>query len=152
MKSGGGAAPAARLAALHSPILSNMEWSPAFATGFEVIDGHHRTLFRMSQDYREALDEGRGDRVYGTLLLSLTRYAEGHFRMEEQCMERLHCPAAEPNRLAHARFTELLDGFRRRYEESGYEAEEARRLVDTLDEWLAGHICRLDVQLRKVAP
>lgn len=129
-----------------------MEWVPEFATGFQQIDGHHKQLFRMVQDYRDALDEGHGERVYGTLLLALARYTEGHFRLEEQCMERFHCPAAAENRRAHAGFTALLDGFRARYAATGYDGEDARRLVDTLDQWLSSHICRLDVQLRKVAP
>jgi len=45
----------------------------------------------------------------------------------------------------------VLAGFRRRFDERGFSAADVRELVDTLERWLGGHICRLDVQLRGLA-
>jgi hemerythrin len=105
-------------------------------------------LFKMSEDYREALDQQRGERVYGVMLESLDEYAKAHFGLEQECMFRYQCPAAETNAKAHLQFVEVLGWFRRRYAEGGFNVIEARRLVEFVDEWLASHIGRIDVQLK----
>ena len=40
-----------------------MKWSEAFATGVSRIDDQHKMLFAMAADFRDALDESRGERV-----------------------------------------------------------------------------------------
>jgi hemerythrin len=125
-----------------------LKWSVEYATGVERIDTQHKRLFQMSEDFRAALDEGRGERVYGLLLDSLTRYARAHFGIEEECMEQCRCPAAKENRLAHGEFVDVLAGFHKCYAQRGFDRADAQRLVDFVDQWLAGHIGRIDVQLR----
>jgi hemerythrin len=105
-------------------------------------------LFQISEDFRSALDEGRGARVYGVLLQTLSGYALNHFGQEEQCMARYHCPAAETNSRAHAQFINLLKRFQQRYDLIGFDGVDAQQLVEFVDQWLADHIARIDVQLR----
>jgi hemerythrin-like metal-binding protein len=125
-----------------------VKWSERFATGIQRLDEQHQMLFKMSEDYRAALDEKRGERLYGLLLESLSAYAVAHFGMEQQCMYRYQCPAAEANGTAHLQFLEVLGWFRRRYTENGFDNVEAQRLLEFVDEWLANHIGRIDVQLK----
>jgi hemerythrin len=125
-----------------------MRWSDEYATGLERIDDQHKMIFRMAEDFRAALNVGQGERVYGGLLQSLDRYILSHFGFEEECMDRYHCPAAQGNREAHARFAEVLAGFRQRYQVSGFDPVDARNFVDTVDQWLADHICGIDVHLK----
>jgi hemerythrin-like metal-binding protein len=128
-----------------------MQWRDEYATGVEQVDVQHRTLFRAAGDFREALDEGQGTRSYAVLLDFLEGYCRAHFGFEERCMEQARCPAAQANREAHSEFVQVLAGFRRRFDDHGFHAGDARELVDTLERWLSGHICRLDVQLRGLA-
>ena len=100
----------------------------------------------MSEVFRAALDEGRGERVYELLLESLGSVAHFHFGFEERCMKRRHCPAAQQNAQAHPKFIEALSGFRQRYVVGGFDRADAQRLVDFVDQWLADHICRIDAQ------
>ena len=125
-----------------------MKWSPRYETGIQRLDRQHQMLFKMSEDYRAALDEGRGERIYGLMLTNLERFARLHFGAEEQCMFRYHCPAATANSEAHAHFMEQVAGFRRRFEQAPFDRAEAYRLVGFLDDWLANHIGRIDVQLK----
>ena len=125
-----------------------MKWSEALSTGVTLLDEQHKTLFRMSDDYREAIAAGKGERVYKVMLDSLRAYARGHFGSEEQCMHRYHCPAAAANADAHGRFLAVLAEYQQRYAASGYREDEAVRLVDFIDGWLAGHIGAIDVQLK----
>jgi len=129
-----------------------MRWSEKYATGIVRIDEQHRMIFKMTEDFRAALDEsspGGGARVYGLLLDSLDRYCRSHFGFEERCMEEYRCPVARRNKEAHARFAEVLSGFKQRYAVNGFDPVDARDLIDTVDRWLAEHICRVDVHLRQ---
>jgi len=126
-----------------------MKWVEDYATGITRIDEQHKTIFRMAEDFRAALDTGTGARVYGILLDNLDGYSRAHFGVEEHCMEEYRCPAAQTNKEGHAVFVEVLAGFRQRYAASGYRAADARELVDTVDQWLSGHICRIDVELKQ---
>ena len=127
-----------------------MKWSDEYKTGIQRIDDQHRMLFKITADYRAALDEGKGRIVYETLLQSLEHYIRGHFAFEENCMEKYRCPIAHKNKDAHAGFVRVLAEFQQHYEQNGFDRTHARRLVDTLDKWLADHICRIDVRLRDV--
>ena len=94
--------------------------------------------------------------MYEVMLQSLDLYVRTHFGFEERCMEKYACPVAEGNKKAHARFVEVLSGFQQRYAVSGFDRTDPRNLVDTVDQWLADHICRIDVRLKdyvgKTAP
>ncbi len=125
-----------------------MKWSDEYATGAEEIDGQHKMIFQMAEDFRAALDEGRGEGVYEGLLRSLDLYVRTHFTYEEACMTRYLCPAAQANAEAHGRFVETLTLFKQSYARNGFDRADARNLVDTLDHWMANHIARVDVKLK----
>ena len=125
-----------------------MKWSDEYATGVANIDDQHKMIFKMAEDFRTALDEGGGERVYRDMLESLDLYVRTHFGYEERCMDKYACPVAEGNKKAHARFVEVLSKFQQRYKSSGFDRADARDLVDTVDKWLADHICRIDTRLK----
>lgn len=126
-----------------------MKWKDEYAIGIEPIDEQHKTLFQMAGDFQAVLDNGKGERTYGLLLGTLDSYTRSHFGFEEQCMLENNCPVAEKNKNAHAKLIETLSGFHQRYRANGYDHEEASRLVDTLEQWLADHICSIDIHLKK---
>jgi len=125
-----------------------LKWSDAYAIGVEAIDKQHQMLFRMSEDYRAALDEGTGERVYGVLLESLGLYARTHFAVEDECMYQYRCPIAKTNSAAHAQFVTSLARFNERYQQHGFLFTDAEQLVDYVDDWLANHIGHIDVELK----
>ena len=98
------------------------KWAFAYGTGDKCIDDQHKALFEMSEVFRAALDEGRGERVYELLLESLDSFAHFHFGFEERCMKRCHCPAAQQNAQAHPKLIDALSGFRQRYLVGGFTA------------------------------
>ncbi len=126
-----------------------MKWSDEYATGNEQIDGQHRMIFKMAEDFRSALDEGTGERVYDVMLESLSVYVRTHFGYEEECMDKFACPVAEGNKKAHEKFVLVLSRFQERFAEHGFDRADARDLVDTVDRWLVDHICRIDVRLKE---
>jgi hemerythrin len=125
-----------------------LKWLARYSTGVEQIDTQHQMLFQMSEDYRQALEEGRGERVYGLILESLEQYCRGHFGLEEQCMLRYQCPVAEANSAAHRQFETAMAGFRQRFADAGFNVTHAEQLVDYIDDWLASHIMLIDTKLK----
>jgi len=126
-----------------------MKWKDEYTIGIEPIDEQHKTLFQVVGDFHAVLDKGKGEPTYGLLLGTLEAYTRCHFGMEEQCMLKYSCPVAEKNKNAHATLIETLSGFHNRYSANGYDNAEASRLVDTMEQWLADHICRIDMHLKK---
>ncbi|HJP31722.1 MAG TPA: bacteriohemerythrin [Candidatus Latescibacteria bacterium] len=126
-----------------------MKWKEEYATGIPRLDEQHQMLFKMTEDYRVALDEDMGEQTYVDLLVVLTRYCRGHFGFEEDCMEQHKCPMAKENKEAHAQFLDVLAKYQQRYSAIGFDGVDARKLVDTLDQWLDSHICRIDTHLKR---
>jgi len=126
-----------------------VKWSQQYATGVTELDEQHKMLFKMSEDFREALDAGYGARSFDAMLASLDRYALGHFGREDQCMHRYQCPVAATNSEAHGQFTRALAGFSQRFAQDGFSRSEAHDLVDFIDRWLSTHILGIDSQLKR---
>ena len=126
-----------------------MKWSEDYATGVEQIDQDHKMIFQMSEDFRAALDEGRGARTYPTMLTNISLFCRGHFGFEEDCMTKHSCPVAEVNKAAHKMFVQAVSDFQQRYTPHGYDQADARQLVDMVDQWLQNHICRIDIHLKR---
>lgn len=125
-----------------------MKWSDEYATGVERIDNQHKVIFKMAEDFRSAVDVGKGEGVYDVLLYSLDSYVRTHFGIEEKCMAKYNCPVADKNKEAHERFVNVLSEYEQRYKANGYAYSEARKLVDTVDNWLDNHICHIDEHLK----
>ena len=105
-------------------------------------------LFRLSEDYRAALDEDQGARTYRVWLDTLSLYASTHFKAEERCMHHYRCPAAGANRSAHDAFVARLTEFASLHAAVGFRPSDALALVNFLDDWLADHIGGIDTQLK----
>jgi hemerythrin len=125
-----------------------LKWKDEYATDVEKIDNQHKMIFKMSEDFRGALDDGAGGAVYAGLLESLQIYCEGHFGFEEKCMDNYHCPVANENKAAHALFLTVLNQFAERYGKAGFQRTDAFELIDLIDSWLSEHICRIDIHLK----
>ncbi len=128
---------------------SSVKWSDDYATGIQFIDEQHRQIFKWSEVFRAALDEGLGGEAYSELIYNLKFYAVNHFGFAEQCMKESRCPIAQRDKDAHVWFTETLSEFQQRYDVSGYDRKDAQRLADIIDEWLTDHICRIHMHLKR---
>lgn len=78
----------------------------------------------------------------------LQAYADAHFQLEEDCMEKHHCPACASNKLAHKQFLQFFQEFKQRSETEGFHLDLLRDLHQKLSLWIEDHILRVDTQLR----
>lgn len=127
-----------------------MKWRPQFATGDAQIDEQHKALFAASEEFRETLEAGEGDKTYDLFLEFLKAYCEMHFSVEEECMFAHKCPVAAQNKHEHKLFLKLVETENARFRAHGFDAARAVEMLDKVDHWLESHICRVDVRLKDV--
>lgn len=135
-----------------------IEWSTSYETGEPRIDEQHRNLVGYVNRLERLLEStppgSPADREeVDNLLVFLESYVNTHFAYEELCMTLRGCPIARKNKEAHDRFLALYDDFTQQHRaRGGASIEMLRELHETLKNWLVGHICNIDVQLRGRAP
>ena len=139
----GDAAPSSRSKTL-------IEWDVAtMHTGVESVDAQHRELIEMINRLHVAFQEERGHDEIRSLIAFLTDYVRRHFKHEEELMERHRCPSKAKNLAAHKKFlrefSELADKFNR----SQVNTKLLFDLRQLVGDWLKGHICSVDTQLRQ---
>lgn len=126
-----------------------IEWKEDFATEDPQIDTQHRQIFRFANKLEALAERDEVDQQeIGSLVHFLDNYIQSHFRYEEACMLKRHCPVAKRNRDEHIAFKTFLDSSLEAYHRDGYNQEWARRLYSKLEHWLSNHICQIDAQLR----
>ncbi|HPZ82341.1 MAG TPA: hemerythrin domain-containing protein, partial [Thermogutta sp.] len=79
-------------------------WDTTMSTGIPRIDAQHQELIRKLNGLLHAMQKGRGKEEIEKLLDFLAEYVIKHFSDEEAEMERVNCPAAIANRIAHQHF------------------------------------------------
>ncbi len=125
-----------------------MKWKEDYATGVPEVDEQHRFLFAFSEEFRDALENGFGEKTYDLFLEFLKTYAEVHFNFEEKCMLAHLCPVANRNRKEHVSFSRLVEQEETEYRNHGFDRQRALALTNMIDQWLDSHICRIDIQLK----
>jgi hemerythrin len=76
--------------------MSLITWSPALEVGVSQIDREHKKLVELLNKLSDAMKEGHGKDVLGTLLHDLVQYTIQHFTMEENLM-KVHRYPSEPD-------------------------------------------------------
>lgn len=126
-----------------------IEWRKNFATDDPHIDEQHQQIFRFANKFEAIAQQEQVDTSeVDSLLRFLETYVQNHFRYEEACFLKRRCPAAQKNRSEHVAFKAFLTRSLDTYQQNGYQKTWAQELHSKLENWLANHICRVDVQLR----
>ncbi len=127
-------------------------WTSKFETGSEQIDLQHRMLITNINHLDELLNTTNPTKEeceFVTLVVDfLETYADNHFKLEEECMERHRCPAHAVNLRAHEYFRGFFRQYRQRCAAEGYRVELLRTLHEACHSWIQEHILKIDTQLR----
>lgn len=126
-----------------------IEWKDEYSTNVKRIDDQHRQLFRIVNELSRMIETGVVDGPkMDQLIVFLGSYTRVHFGYEESCMRKNRCPSAEANKNAHREFLKFYEEIAVEYHRTGGSMELLLRLSDTMEKWLDGHICGIDVKLR----
>ncbi len=123
---------------------SFLVWSEEYATGVEMIDGDHQTLFMMVNALHDALERDGATDQLPHLFERLSDYVNGHFGREETLMR--HCGYPELD--AHiGKHDELEKALRKMLVEFSVDptAFPTADLMDFLKNWLSNHVLKSDM-------
>lgn len=130
-----------------------LTWKPAYETGLELVDSQHKTLFQYINKLETLVAAPAIDtQAVDQLIQFLEHYVANHFKFEENCMQRYHCPAHEANAKAHQQFLEVWGKFRQTYAKEGANRELLSKLHHLDVTWIEHHICKVDTKLRGCVP
>ncbi len=125
----------------------HIEWSPAMEIGHTAIDRQHKRLFDLAATL---VKDGSQPRVM-QVLASLSEYVIGHFRDEEELLEKIGYPGLAAHKKLHDEFRSYLAKL---YGNAGRmtldQIAEAVRLL--VNDWLAKHILVADQDYIKYLP
>lgn len=122
-------------------------WRDEMTTGVVEIDAQHKYLIDFFNDLGHSITKKYDPEDISKVLKVVKYYAEWHFKMEEACMVRYHCPVGDKNAKAHAAFAEKFQKYQMEYEQSGGSNELATRIHADLADWIVNHIMVVDTQL-----
>jgi len=138
---------------LAKPLRGVIDWDEArMATGVQSIDEQHQELIRLINELHAACVAGTVTKNLMQQLAFLGEYAHSHFANEENIMAEHQCPVAGRNKLAHTKFLHDYQQLMADAKSGGASSRLALKLKQILADWLAGHICKIDTQLRRCHP
>lgn len=130
-----------------------LQWSSQYETGVQLVDTQHKVLFEHinkleAMTHSAHIPAGDVDR----LVHFLEGYVVNHFKFEEQCMNRYHCPSHEENIQAHAAFLAAFGKLKAEYQVQGPTAAFLQKLHSAASSWIHQHILKVDIRLKTVVP
>ena len=128
-------------------VVKRLTWNDTYASGVTDVDVQHKKLFDMINSFGNDIKNGRAAESFDETMKFLDDYVRFHFGFEEDCMNKLHCPAHEKNKEAHAGFMKLFENFSKRAKTEDKEALSVE-IHEAATGWLVKHVCGIDVQLK----
>lgn len=122
-------------------------WKDEMSTGVVELDAQHKYLIDFFNDLGHSIERRYDPEDIRKVLKVMKYYTEWHFKKEEECMLRFHCPVAGRNNKAHMVFIEKFQEYQREYDESGGSLELAHRIHQELSDWIVNHIMAVDTKL-----
>lgn len=122
-------------------------WDRSMTTGVMRVDLQHQELIRKVNGLLAAMRSGKGAEEISKLLGFLGEYVIKHFSDEEAEFERLKCPAAMANRIAHQQFIRRFQEYQKRFEKEGPTPTLILDMQKNLADWVVRHIKETDTKL-----
>ncbi|MDR2662978.1 MAG: bacteriohemerythrin [Treponema sp.] len=118
-------------------------WDDAYSVGFELIDGQHKELVRMTNELFEGCKKGgtAADLAFMATIRNAVEYAQTHFYTEEKYMKKVNYPDLAAHVKEHESFVATVVEAVKTFEEG---KAEPLALARFLKHWLLNHIAVSD--------
>lgn len=128
-----------------------IEWTPEYAVGVEVIDRAHQELFRIARRLNSlGHDRNRHQWVGEQGLKFLKSYVVNHFAEEEAYMRSINYPGLADHTRQHNGFRErILPRMESQLRQERFSEEAIARFLGIIQLWLSRHIMVHDVAIRR---
>lgn len=126
-----------------------LTWSETYLIHHRMIDEQHESLFRYVNALGCLLDGSVSEETGPTfeeIFAAILRYAEIHFRTEEEVMREVSFPDYIDHKRMHERFQAIMAEYNRQFR-VGELSRHA--LYNLLRDWLSNHVCGSDQALKQ---
>lgn len=113
------------------------KWNKKHEVFVPELDAEHRSLFRVAEELRTAVQVGSGQEHVGKLIAALGACVEDHLRHEERLMRASSYPAFEWHKQQHETLRKRVKAYSREVEAGDLGA--VVPLVEFLAIWLKEH-------------
>ena len=88
-----------------------LTWNDSYSVNVKEIDQQHKKLFDMLNSLLEAMKEGKGKEIVGTIIKDMQSYTVIHFGTEERYMQKFEYPDYPKHKSEHEKFISKLSSF-----------------------------------------
>lgn len=115
-----------------------IQWDDSFSVGVPRIDAQHKKLVEMVNELNDAMRQGKGKEIVGSIVQGLVGYTLTHFTLEESLFVRTGYPDTEAHEKEHAEFVMKVSKFRDDFETGRLSL--SVEVMTFLSSWLTKHI------------
>lgn len=119
-----------------------IEWNSNYSVGIEKFDNEHKKLIELINKLNDAMKNGRSREVLNDIISSLIKYAQTHFKSEEDFFKSSAYPEAQAHSNFHKAFVLKVTDFEKRFKlnQVGLGVD----VMNFLKDWLINHIQKED--------
>ncbi|HVI50332.1 MAG TPA: bacteriohemerythrin [Candidatus Sulfotelmatobacter sp.] len=128
----------------------SIEWRQTMCVGDPVIDGDHKHLVDLINEFEKSITGKVDHRKIAKVLLGLVQYTGEHFAREEEIQLKVRYPFHESHRKQHRDVLKQLQHVLMDYTEAHGDIQDTmiREIADFLKDWLVGHIIESDLRMK----
>jgi hemerythrin-like metal-binding protein len=122
-----------------------LSWHARYTLGHADIDTQHRKLFELVNHFDEVNKMGMTEEL-PRILEDILTYTLGHFRFEEELMEKVGFPQLSGHQKVHVELIRQARDMQEKMKRGGHVS--ATAVARFLSDWLTNHIIREDMEYR----
>jgi hemerythrin len=122
--------------------VEKIEWNEWLSLKIPSIDEEHRKLFDYIRQLNEAVTNDRGEEVLKSVLDGMARYADYHFKHEEELFETHKYPGEAAHAEAHKNYVTRVNDFMKSHEAGN--SINPKLVLIFLNNWWINHITTED--------
>lgn len=122
-----------------------LTWHDRYSTGNAEIDIQHRKLFELVNHFDSVIEMGMTQEL-SRVFDDIITYTIGHFRFEEELLEKAGFPQAAAHKKIHEELLGQANDMRTKMKQGGHVSSTA--IARFLADWLKNHIIREDMEYK----
>jgi hemerythrin-like metal-binding protein len=122
--------------------MGSLKWNKTYSVSVKVMDDHHRELFKMIDEYYDAIKQKKSNEALLELLRKVKKYTQYHFNAEEQILRNHGYPRLNQQEKEHKAFTDKISEFEEALGAGQFIVSVS--VTNVLRDWLENHINKID--------